>query len=125
MVPVFRLHMMQDLWKRTSEYPGFYAGVPVREPKSVTEDPNTGMATVELTGSQMVDYLKVLDYRAHGGGLGESSSSLAMAVYDSIAPVLDSIQTPPAPGAPAPEIVISAATGPAASTPALAPTEEK
>ncbi|WP_331757740.1 hypothetical protein [Nocardia sp. NBC_01388] len=119
-VPVFRLRMMNDLWANTSEEAFLYPGVSVHRPKSKTEDPDTGMATIELTGSQMVAYLQNLDYNAHGGGTAQNQS-LSKAVYDTIVPVLDSIQDSPAPGAPAPEIVVSATSGGPTSPPPLIP----
>ncbi|MFE2961989.1 hypothetical protein [Nocardia tengchongensis] len=116
-VPVFKLHMMKDLWTRTnSDNATWRTPITVDKPKSLTEDPATGMAVVELTGAQMVDYLKVLDLNAHSGA-GAHDESLAVAVYDAVAPVIDTIQAPPAPDAPAPEITIKATTGPVTSTP--------
>lgn len=116
-VPAFKLHMTQDLWERTNTRQGFK--VVVREPKKFTELPG-GMVTVELTGPQMVDYLQGLDYNAHGGD-GAKDPSLAAAVYDTVAPVLDRIQSPPPAGAPTPEITVHAAVGPTTSTSIPAP----
>ncbi|MGW4125788.1 hypothetical protein [Nocardia sp. NPDC004711] len=121
-VPVFKLHMMKDLWSRTnSDRSGESGdGRKVDKPKSLTEDPATGMATIELTGAQMVDYLEILDYNAHGGG-GAHDEPLASGVYDQVAPVIDKIQTPPAADAPAPEITISSAIKPSAVSPTTTP----
>ncbi len=110
-VPAFKLHMTQDLWERTNTRNNVKR---VPEPKKVTELPG-GMVTVELTGPQMVDYLQGLDYNAHGGDQAKDES-LAAAVYDTVAPVLDRIESPPPAGAPAPEITVHAAVGPATST---------
>ncbi|MEU4843121.1 hypothetical protein [Nocardia testacea] len=115
-VPAFKLHMTQDLWERTNVR---QSAKLVREPKKVTDLPG-GMVTVELTGPQMVDYLQGLDYNAHGGG-GAKDESLAEAVYDTVAPVLDRIESPPPAGAPIPEITVHAAVGAATSTTAPAP----
>ncbi|MFQ6329670.1 hypothetical protein ACLMAL_26525 [Nocardia sp. CWNU-33] len=113
-VQVFKLHMAKDLWSRTSRQSG---GLGVGEPRSLAEDPNGTTATIELTGPQMVDYLKLLDYNAHGGAFA-TDRSLAATVYDTLAPMVDQIQTPPAPGAPVPEVTINAAI---ASTTSEAP----
>ncbi|MBF6548848.1 hypothetical protein [Nocardia brasiliensis] len=109
-VPVFKLHMSKDLWTRTNNAPGHND---LDKPQSLTEDPN-GMATIELTGPQMVDYLKTLDYNAHGG-IGAFDEPLAVTVYDTVAPVIDQIQAPPAPGASVPEITVHAAVAPTTS----------
>ncbi|MEV6073419.1 hypothetical protein AB0L82_43315 [Nocardia sp. NPDC052001] len=110
-VPVFKLHMAHDLWSRTNRD----SSRNVDKPKSLADDPVTGMATIELTGPQMVDYLQILDFNAHSD-IGARDKSLAVSVYDAVAPVVDRIQTPPAPNAPAPEITVSAAVTSAAAT---------
>lgn len=114
-VPVFKLHMMKDLWSRTNSDRNNGTGRKVDKPKSLTEDPATGMATIELTGAQMVDYLEILDYNAHGGESAHDAP-LAGGVYDAIVPVVDKIQAAPAPDAPAPEITINAAINPSTSS---------
>ncbi|MET9030927.1 hypothetical protein ABZW96_35770 [Nocardia sp. NPDC004168] len=108
-VPVFKLHMTSDLWTRTNHDKSYGSGRKIDKPKNLAEEPN-GMVTVELTGPQMVDYLQILDYNAHTGGVAPERA-LATAVYDAVTPVVDRIETPPAPGAPAPEITITAAVG--------------
>jgi hypothetical protein len=117
-VQVFKLHMTKDLWTRINVGNNNSTKI-VGKPKSLTDDPN-GMVTIELTGPQLVDYLQSLDYNAHGG-LEAKDPSLAAAVYDTLAPVLDKIQTTPAPGAPGPEVTVDANVGPAASD-VVAPT---
>ncbi|WP_063046290.1 hypothetical protein [Nocardia pseudovaccinii] len=115
-VPVFKLHMTNDLWTRTNHNDdNFGPQRNIDKPKNLAEEPN-GMVTVELTGPQMVDYLQILDYNGHGGAAAKEKA-LAMAVYDVVAPVVDKIETPPAPGAPAPEITITAAVGSGTPTP--------
>ncbi|MFD0361234.1 hypothetical protein ACFQZZ_07210 [Nocardia sp. GCM10030253] len=112
-VQVFKLHMTKDLWTRTNS-----GGSPKKnldKPKSLTEDPS-GMVTIELTGPQMVDYLQILDYNAHGGASARDEP-LAATVYDAVTPVVDQIRTPPVPGAPAPEVTIHAAVAPTTSAP--------
>ncbi|WP_330185972.1 hypothetical protein OHB26_39650 (plasmid) [Nocardia sp. NBC_01503] len=118
-VPVFKLHMEHDLWSRTNSDHVGDSGRKVDKPKSLTDDPATGMATIELTGPQMVDYLQILDYNAHGG-MSAHDPSLAGSVYDAVAPVVDKLQTPPAPDAPAPEVTVSAAVKSSAPTTAAA-----
>jgi hypothetical protein len=110
-VPVFRLHMTKDLRERTKGPEG--AVRTVEKPKSLKEEGN-GMLAIELTGPQMVDYLQTLDYNAHGG-FSARDASLAAAVYNAAATVIDRIESPPAPDGPAPETTVHAAA--AATTP--------
>ena len=123
-VVVFKLHMNKDLWDRTNSAKGITMTKSIGQPKNLTEEPN-GTVTVELTGPQMVDYLQILDHNAHGGN-NPQDAPLAAAVYDAIAPVVDTIESPLPPTAPAPEITINAGTSgtaaPAASTLPPAPT---
>jgi hypothetical protein len=104
-VQVFKLSMSKDLWTRTNHQ----GEKKIEKPKSLTENPN-GTVTIELTGPQMVDYLKMLDYNAHGGAFAEDTP-LAATVYNALAPVVDRIESTPAPDAPAPEVTIDAAAG--------------
>ncbi|MFC7429952.1 hypothetical protein [Nocardia tengchongensis] len=114
-VQVFKLHMMKDLWSRTC-HDHYYNGYrQINKPKSLVEDSATNMVTIELTGAQMADYLQILDYNAHGGS-DALDPPLATAVYDAVSPVVDKIQAPPAPDAPAPEITITAAVSLTATT---------
>ncbi|MEU3015581.1 hypothetical protein [Nocardia asteroides] len=115
-VVVFKLHMNKDLWDRTKAAAGFRMTKSIDQPKNLTEEPN-GTVTVELTGPQMVDYLQILDHNAHGGN-NPQDASLATAVYDAIAPVVDTIESPLPATAPAPEITINAGTSGAAPAPA-------
>ncbi|MFE3023211.1 hypothetical protein [Nocardia tengchongensis] len=115
---VFKLHMMNDLWSRTCHDHYFSGYRQIDKPRSLVEDPATNMVTIELTGAQMADYLKILDYNAHGGS-DALDPSLAAAVYDAVSPVVDKIQGPPAPDAPAPEITITAAVTITATTVAV------
>ena len=111
-VPSFKLHMTKDLWNRTNITRG---GHQVDKPLSLTDEA-AGMVTIELTGPQMVDYIRTLDFNAHGGD-GATDTALAANVYDAIAPVLDKIQTNPAPGTTEPEISINGAVAVATATP--------
>lgn len=106
-VPLFRLQMTKDLWERTSSADSHGE---IEKPKKLTETPE-GLATVELTGPQMVDYLQILDYNAHGGMFARDES-LAVAVYTAAAGVIDRIEVPPPADAPVPEIVVDAAVAP-------------
>lgn len=103
-VPLFKLHMTKELWERTNsaESEG-----KIENPKKLTEEKD-GMVTVELTGPQMTDYLIILNYNAHGG-VSAKDAPLATAVYDASAAVIDQIESPPAPNAPAPVITVHAA----------------
>lgn len=115
-VVVFKLHMTKDLWDRTNSANSMRKADSVSQPKNLTEGPD-GTVTVELTGPQMVDYLQILDHNAHGGN-NPKDAPLAAAVYDAIAPVVDTIESPLPATAPAPEITINAGTSGATPTPA-------
>ncbi len=104
---VITLHMPRDLWEQTSTGAGHK---PIENPQRLTDEPN-GMATVELTGAQLVEYLQMLDFNAHGGFMAQDKE-LAATVYDTLASALDGMQAPPAPGAPAPQVTIDAAAVP-------------
>ncbi|MFG3525036.1 hypothetical protein ACGF5S_32595 [Nocardia nova] len=114
-VQVFRLHMTKDLWDRTHTGNNHSVDKPLR----MTDEAN-GTVAIDLTGPQLVDYLQALDYNAHGG-IGATDAPLAKSVYDAVAPVVDRIQTNPAPNAPIPEVTIDAAAGPSTPTTTSAP----
>ncbi|MET7768782.1 hypothetical protein [Nocardia sp. NPDC005366] len=105
---IITLHMPRDLWTRTSTGAGHK---PIEDPQRLTDDPN-GMVTVELSGSQLVEYLQILDFNAHGGFMAKDEA-MAATVYDALAPVLDRVQTPGQQGAAGPEVTIDAAAMPA------------
>ncbi|MGW5518671.1 hypothetical protein [Nocardia africana] len=110
-VQVFRLHMTKDLWARTNIGDTRKVDKPLR----MTDEPN-GIVAIDLSGPQLVDYLRTLDFNAHGG-FGAADAPLARSVYDAVAPVIDRIQTNPAPAnAPVPEVTIDAAAGPITTT---------
>lgn len=113
-VVVFKLHMNKDLWDRTNSANSLKKAKSISQPKNLTEEPN-GTVTVELTGPQMVDYLQILDHNAHGGN-NPKDAPLAVAVYDAIVPVVDTIESPLPPTAPVPEITINAGTSGTAPT---------
>ena len=116
-VQVFRLHMAKDLWTRTGAGEGTHR---INKPLSLTDEGN-GIATIDLSGPQLVDYLQALDYDAHGG-FGAQDPSLAQSVYNTIGPVIDKIQANRSPNAPVPEVTIDAGTGPGTSTAPASPT---
>ncbi|MFC8045391.1 hypothetical protein [Nocardia sp. NPDC057353] len=107
-VPVFELHMPEQVWQRTDTRLGEPG---VEEPVTLVPEPD-GMVRIDLTGEQMVDYLVALDHNAHGG-ISADDPELATAVYDLVVRVIDTMPAP-APGQPAPSIVVPAAVLPPA-----------
>ncbi|MBH0780838.1 hypothetical protein [Nocardia bovistercoris] len=100
-IPLLVLRLPGDLWARTSTGAGHK---PIEEPRRLTETPEGGL-TVELTGAQLVDYLRLLDFNAHGGFMARDKET-ASKIYREIAVVLDNLVTPRAADAPPPEVTI-------------------
>ncbi|MFC3965140.1 hypothetical protein [Nocardia jiangsuensis] len=107
-VPVFELHMPEQVWQRTDVRLGDPG---VEGPVTLVPEAD-GMVRIDLTGEQMADYLVALDHNAHGG-ISADDPELATAVYDLVARVIDTLP-PPAPGQPAPRIVVPATVLPPA-----------
>lgn len=100
-IEVFYVECNRDLWDLTSA--DTKGGPNLRERREgvrgakVTKGPGA-LSRVRLTGHQLADYLRVLDWRAHPpGGAGEAE---AVRMYDEIAHVLDGIKSPPPADAP-------------------------
>ncbi|MFD1935588.1 MULTISPECIES: hypothetical protein [Nonomuraea] len=115
-VTTLRIVCVRDLWERTSRV-GFLSGDPEIKAK-VTPAPG-GLVTVELTGPQLVDYLRILWKR---GPLYSDPDPLSIRVYNGIAPVIDQIQAGGVPAGTVPEVRIDDPVGGAngSSTPTSA-----
>ncbi|MFJ9447167.1 hypothetical protein ACIRRH_35755 [Kitasatospora sp. NPDC101235] len=66
-----------------------------------------GLVRVNLTGTQVVTYMKELDYNAHPGpGDSRTNKQSSARVYDAIGGALDTIKPARTAGDPAPEVLI-------------------
>lgn len=105
-VRLFRIHCTRDLWNRTGGQTDD-SGQPV---SGKIADEHNGLVTVDLTGPNLVDLLRKLDYRAHGGN--GNHDPLAIRMYNAIAPEVDKIQSSGAlPGGGMPEVTINDSVG--------------
>lgn len=112
-VVTFRIKCSKDLWERTRD-----AGSTTEVKAKAVKDIGDGMASVELSGPQLVDYLKVLSDDSFGWD--SPSNPLAERMYNAIAPEVDKIRGPLKPGDPVPEVTLNDAAVPAPSPSAAA-----
>lgn len=108
-VRTFVIECSKDLWERTSGATT-YGDADNIDATKVDKGPGSTV-TVTLSGPQMVEYLRALDFAAHGGrnDLGSPSqidATLARRMYDAIAPVVDSVSRTPGPNRPPPVITV-------------------
>ncbi|MFF9727483.1 hypothetical protein [Streptomyces gardneri] len=107
----FHVETTKDLWEKTSDQKG--RGGPDLELKNTTKELDNGLVQVELTGVNLANYLRILDYMAHGGtdskNLGRHHSAESIRMYDEIAGVLDGINKRPDPKDPPPRVVVDTA----------------
>ncbi len=73
-VTEFKIRCAKDLWERTSGNAGNAGDRRKVETRSVKDEPGE-IVTVTLSGPQMVDYLRRLDYYGHGGAGNDLSQS--------------------------------------------------
>ncbi|MCZ1012641.1 hypothetical protein [Streptomyces lydicus] len=93
----FKVTCTKDMWDRTRK-----SGLDKRDDdefdkvkpvKLGGDQGKRGLIQVTLTGPQLVEYLRKLDYDAHDGPLSEPQDEpLARRMYDAIAPVVDHIK---------------------------------
>ncbi|WP_327391447.1 hypothetical protein OG728_38895 (plasmid) [Streptomyces microflavus] len=104
----FHVVTTKELWKKTSDQ-GSRDGADL-EISSTTTDLETGLVQVELTGVSLANYLRVLDYMAHGGTdsttFGRHRQAESIRMYDEISGVLDGIKKRPAGSEPPPKVVV-------------------
>lgn len=107
----FHVETTKDLWEKTSDQTG--RSGPNLELKTATKELDNGMVQVELNGVALANYLRILDYSAHGGAdhvnWGKKRSAESIRMYDEIAGVLDGITTRPDPQAAPPRVVVDSA----------------
>ncbi|GAA2486032.1 TVP38/TMEM64 family protein [Streptomyces gobitricini] len=89
----FHVETTKDLWEKTSDQTG--RDGPNLELKTTVKELDNGLVRVELTGVNLTNYLRILDYTAHGGvdskNLGRHHSAESVRMYDEVAGVLDGI----------------------------------
>ncbi|MFJ5098948.1 hypothetical protein [Streptomyces sp. NPDC088557] len=107
----FHVETTKELWAKTSDQTD--RGAPNLELKSTTKDLDNGLVQVELTGVDLANYLRVLDYMAHGGPdsgtFSKHHSAESIRMYDEITGVLDGITKRPDPKDPPPRVVVDTA----------------
>ncbi|MFD3541436.1 hypothetical protein ACFWUQ_18330 [Streptomyces sp. NPDC058662] len=105
---VFEIETTKDLWEKTTDQRS-RDGLDL-EIKSQPKDLDNGLVQIELSGVGLANYLRVLDYMAHGGAdtanFGRHRSAESVRMYDEIAGVLDGITKRPAPADPPPRVVV-------------------
>lgn len=97
-VPAFTIRCNPQMWERTKGLDNESTASKAK-PKTVVEAVKVaeeqGMAVVTLSGPEMVDYLRVLDWHAHGSRLlpVRDKNPVAVRMYDALAERLDTIET--------------------------------
>uniref|UniRef100_A0AAU1IAA0 Lipoprotein n=1 Tax=Streptomyces sp. NBC_00180 TaxID=2903632 RepID=A0AAU1IAA0_9ACTN len=98
----------KDLWEETKPSAG--ANEVKAKISEISTGPRSGRGLVEvsMTGTNLVAYLKELDYNAHPSSWNGNRENTAASdrVYDAIAPAIDRIKAATSPDDPEPEIVI-------------------
>ncbi|MFB6814357.1 hypothetical protein ACFCV8_07405 [Streptomyces sp. NPDC056347] len=109
---VFQIDTTKDLWAKTSEQTPYEQGDrPIKV--KVKTLPN-GLERVELSGVSLANYLRLLDYDAHGGPGGDAPWSRkreaeSIRMYDEISGVLDRATKRPEPDEPPLRVVVDTA----------------
>ncbi|MFC7794155.1 hypothetical protein [Streptomyces cinereoruber] len=107
----FHVQTTKELWAKTSDQKG--RGGPDLQLNTTTRELDNGLVQVELSGVDLANYLRLLDYMAHGGAnadtLGRNRSAESIRMYDEIAGVLDGITKRPDPKDPPPNVVVDTA----------------
>ncbi|WP_435286478.1 hypothetical protein [Streptomyces bacillaris] len=108
----FQIDTSKELWAATSQQDPYNRGErPIKA--KLTSLPN-GLQRVELSGVSLANYLRELDYDAHGGPNGDSPwgrswDAESIRMYDEIAAVLDAITKRPTPTDPPLRVVVDTA----------------
>ena len=101
--------MPLGLWEQTK--PSFTGSdLHKMEPSPLSgEEGERGLVRINLTGTQLVEYMDDLDRDAHGYGIAEQPAddrAAASRVYTAISEVVDQIGVRQSPEDPAPEVLI-------------------
>ncbi|MER7521016.1 hypothetical protein [Streptomyces sp. NPDC126499] len=101
-VAQFKITCTKDMWDRTRDSGRDRLDSDTFDdvkPRKLPGEPGKrGLIEVTLTGPQLVDYLRKLDYDAHGGfNQDHDDEPLARRMYNALAPVVDRIEPGKAP----------------------------
>jgi hypothetical protein len=127
-IEVFYVECNRDLWEETSkkthyrENGGEREGWEAVKASKITKI-SGDFSRIRLTGHQLADYLRILDWRAHppsGSGVAE-----AVRMYNEISHVLDGIHSPPPADAPPLLVVDNGFIGTPSPTPSGSPSASK
>ncbi|MFE4540217.1 hypothetical protein ACFRKB_34990 [Streptomyces scopuliridis] len=123
----FEITCTRDMWDETRDSMRGDSGSTtfdeVKPRKLGGEQGARGLVTVTLTGPQLVEYLRKLDYEAHPGHMTNASDDdgpLARRMYNALAPVVDRIKPGQMP-AEIPQAVVDDAAVSAGSQPSSGP----
>jgi hypothetical protein len=117
-----RITCTKDMWDRTLD-----SGRPVHDDDNTFDgvkprklngaQGKRGLIEVTLTGPQLVEYLRRLDYEAHGGFAAQRDDApLARRMYNALAPIVDRVEIGHPPTA-VPRAVVDDSAVAAGSTP--------
>ncbi|MFI0155879.1 hypothetical protein [Streptomyces lydicus] len=109
-LPTFEIDTTAGLWEKTSKVDGYVHNEDKFTGKVKPLD--NGLRRVSLTGTDLANYLRHLDYHAHGGQSGSDApwsryrEAEAIRMYDEISHKLDSVTHRPPQGDPPLRIVV-------------------
>ncbi|MFI1621832.1 hypothetical protein ACH4VT_33465 [Streptomyces lydicus] len=108
-LPTFEIDTTAGLWEKTSKVEGYVGKEDKFEGKVKPLD--NGLRRISLTGTDLANYLRHLDYHAHGGAGGGAPWSRyreaeSIRMYDEISHKLDSVTHRPSQGDPPLRIVV-------------------
>lgn len=108
----FQIDTTKELWAKTSEQTPYDRGE--RPIKAKATALSNGLERIELSGVSLANYLRALDYDAHGGAGGDAPWSRhreaeSIRMYDEISALLDRTTTRPGPDDPPLRIVVDTA----------------
>ncbi|MGW2393958.1 hypothetical protein ACWCYK_31370 [Streptomyces lydicamycinicus] len=108
-LPTFEIDTTAGLWEKTSKVEGYVDEDDKFAGKAKPLD--NGLRRISLTGTDLANYLRHLDYHAHGGHGGEAPWSRhreaeSIRMYDEISHKLDSVTRRPPQGDPPLRIVV-------------------
>ncbi|MFJ5305594.1 hypothetical protein [Streptomyces sp. NPDC088350] len=100
----FRIVCAKDIWEATKPYDALDNVTVVRHKGKVY--------TFELTGTELVQYLRELERDAYNPWFKGPNTPEATRMYTTISPVVDTISPTPGPGAGVPQVTLDDAVAP-------------
>lgn len=105
---IFEIETTPGLWEKTSDQKE--RSGPNLELDVKRKELDSGLIRIEFSGVALANYMRILDYSAHGGAnsatWGRHRSAESIRMYDEIAGTLDAITKRPDPKDPPPRIVV-------------------